>query len=147
MKKDSDSERRSLLKWLMSFGVLIWLNSVLYPVGRYIVPPKIPEANISSLQIGTVADFEVSTGSIFQFGRIPGIIVRVKEDEYIAFSATCSHLSCIVQYREDLNQIWCACHNGIFDLSGKNVSGPPPKPLDEFDVHVRGDEVWVSKKA
>ncbi|MDP2471857.1 MAG: Rieske 2Fe-2S domain-containing protein, partial [Candidatus Palauibacterales bacterium] len=61
-------------------------------------------------------------------------------------SAVCTHLSCTVQYREDLRQIWCACHNGHFDLNGRNVQGPPPRPLDAFDVNVRGDEIVVSKR-
>ncbi len=41
--------------------------------------------------------------------------------------------------------IWCACHNGRYDLTGKNVSGPPPRPLEEFHVNVRGDEIIVSR--
>ena len=52
-----------------------------------------------------------------------------------------------MQYRPDLGQIWCACHNGHFDLNGHNVSGPPPSPLSAFDVNVRGDEIVVSKGA
>ena len=48
---------------------------------------------------------------------------------YRALSATCTHLGCIVQYRSDLQEIWCACHNGLYDLNGRNISGPPPRPL------------------
>ncbi len=33
--------------------------------------------------------------------------------------------------------IWCACHNGHFDLN--NVAGPPPRPLDAYVVNVRGE--------
>jgi Rieske Fe-S protein len=59
----------------------------------------------------------------------------------------CTHLQGTVQYRADQESIWCACHNGYFDLSGKNVAGPPPRPLDQFDVTVKGDEVHVSLRA
>jgi cytochrome b6-f complex iron-sulfur subunit len=45
-----------------------------------------------------------------------------------------------------MQRIWCACHNGVYDLSGKNVSGPPPRPLEAYDVHVRGDEIYVSRR-
>ena len=65
---------------------------------------------------------------------------------YRALSATCTHLLWTVQYRPDLKEIWCPCHNGIYDLNGRNVSGPPPRPLDVFDVHLGGDEVVVSRK-
>jgi Rieske Fe-S protein len=51
-----------------------------------------------------------------------------------------------VQYRDDTHQVWCACHNGIYDLGGRNVSGPPPRPLETYDVHVRGDEIIVERR-
>jgi Rieske Fe-S protein len=52
-----------------------------------------------------------------------------------------------VQYRPDLQQIWCACHNGHYDLNGRNVSGPPPRPLRAYDVNVNGDELVISRTA
>ena len=80
-------------------------------------------------------------------GSRPGIIVRTAGGELRAFSALCSHLSCIVQYREDISHIWCACHNGHFDTGGRVIEGPPPGPLEEFEVNVRGDEIVVTKGA
>lgn len=147
MEQKSDSERRSLLKWLLGLGIFSWLGSVLYPVARFLVPPSLPEANISSLRIGMKDDFAIGTGTIFEFGRKPGILVRLGEDDFKAFTATCTHLGCIVQYRADLGQIWCACHNGRFDMTGRNVAGPPPRPLDVFEVYLRNDEVWVARSA
>ncbi len=75
------------------------------------------------------------------------ILINTPAGELKAFSATCTHLGCIVQYRSDLSQIWCACHNGHFDLNGKNVEGPPPRPLEEYVVNVRGDQIIVSKRS
>ena len=43
--------------------------------------------------------------------------------------------------------IWCPCHNGMYDLNGAVVSGPPPKPLDEYVVRLRGEEGFVSRRA
>lgn len=146
MNNTSPQNRRSFLKWFMRIGLFGWLGSIFYPIARYLVPPKIPEANISSLQVGSVDDFSTGSGIIFRFGRIPGILIRLKTGQFKAFAATCTHLSCIVQFRDDLNQIWCACHNGRFDLTGRNVAGPPPRPLEEFDVNLEGNEVWVTKR-
>src|ERR1019366_3203195 len=75
------------------------------------------------------------------------LLVRVSESEWKAFSAVCTHLNCTVQYQESSRQIWCACHNGTYDLTGRVVSGPPPKPLEEFVVRVRGDELVISRRA
>ncbi len=57
----------------------------------------------------------------------------------------CTHLGCTVQYRPDLMQIWCACHNGHYNLNGVNVSGPPPRPLTPYAVNVLGNQIVVSK--
>ncbi|MBI4391409.1 MAG: Rieske (2Fe-2S) protein, partial [candidate division NC10 bacterium] len=72
---------------------------------------------------------------------------RTPAGELRAFSAVCTHLNCTVQYRPDLSHIWCACHNGHFDLTGKNIAGPPPRPLETFVVNARGNQIVVSKSA
>lgn len=146
MNQNSSPERRSFLKWLLGLGVFGWLGSIVYPVVRYLIPPKIPEANISSIRVGSADIPAPEEGKIFPFGRIPVILIRLQDGQFKAFSATCTHLSCIVRYRSDLNQIWCACHNGRFDLAGRNVAGPPPRPLEEFDVRLEGEDVWVTKR-
>ena len=71
--------------------------------------------------------------------------LRTPEGELRAFSARCPHLNCTVQYDSDQRQIVCACHGGVFDLNGKNIAGPPPKPLTAYNVNIRGDEVIVSR--
>ncbi|MBI3405328.1 MAG: Rieske 2Fe-2S domain-containing protein, partial [Acidobacteria bacterium] len=51
-----------------------------------------------------------------------------------------------VQYRKESSDVWCACHNGVYDTAGRNVSGPPPRPLTTFAVHVRGEEIVVTRQ-
>jgi len=118
---------------------------VLYPVVSYLKPPKVAEANVQTVRAGTAVEFPPNTGQIVKFGRKPVILIRTESGEFRAFAATCTHLDCIVQYRSDLGQIQCACHNGLYDLAGRNVSGPPPRPLEEFAVNVVNDEIMVSR--
>lgn len=139
------SSRRKALNWLVGGGVVAWLASVFYPVFRYLQPPEIPEAVVSSVKAGTVDEIPVDSGKIFKFGNQPGILIHTPDDHWRAFSAVCTHLGCIVQYRDDLDQIWCACHNGHYDLEGRNISGPPPRPLEEYDVNIQGSDIYVSK--
>lgn len=139
--------RRDFTKLLLTGGLLGWLGSVFYPLMSYLRPPKVPEANVQSVKAGLASAFAVNTAQIVKFGRKPVILIREEGGEFRAFSATCTHLECIVQYRGDLKQIWCACHNGLYDLKGRNVSGPPPRPLDEYAVNVVADEIMVSRLA
>jgi Rieske Fe-S protein len=137
--------RKRFVDWLLGTSAGGFLAAVFYPVVRYIIPPEVPESAVSSVQLAFTADEVPSnTGRIFKFGTRPGLILKTPGGELRAFSARCTHLDCTVQYREDLEHIWCACHNGHFDLNGKNIAGPPPEPLQAFDVNVRGDQIVVS---
>lgn len=137
--------RRTFLQMLLGVGLLGSLASFFYPVLRYMIPPASAELNSDEVVAGKIGELKLNSGKIFRFGSRPGLIVRNAVGEYKALSATCTHLACIVQYRGDLQRIWCACHNGIYDLTGRNISGPPPRPLEAYDVHVRGDEIFVTR--
>jgi len=84
---------------------------------------------------------------VFKFGRKPALLVRRPDGNFVAYLAECTHLDCTVQYRSEKEDIWCACHNGVYDLNGTNVSGPPPRPLDALEVHTQGDDVYVTQKS
>ena len=137
--------RRKFVNFLLTTSLGGWLISVLYPVVSYLKPPKVPEANVNSVKAGTVDTFAINSSAIIKFGRQPVILIRTDSGDFKALSATCTHLDCIVQYKTDTKQIWCACHNGIYDLTGRNVSGPPPKPLKEYAVNVVNNEIIVSQ--
>jgi Rieske Fe-S protein len=139
--------KRDFLKYVLSGGLLAWLGSILFPVLSYLKPPKEAEVVVNTVKVGPLSGLAKDAGTIVRFGNKPVIVVRTQTGEVKAFSAVCTHLECTVQYRKDLSVIWCACHNGKYDLSGRNIDGPPPRPLEEFRVTIKGDEVFVSKKA
>ena len=145
-KPTSQPSRRGFLELLLGGGLLATLVSILYPAFRFVVPPKVAESQEANVVAARVGELAPNSGKVFKFGSRPGILVRTPGGEYRAFSAICTHLQCTVQYREDYQGIWCACHNGRFDLSGKNVAGPPPRPLEVYEVAVRGEEIVVSKR-
>lgn len=137
--------RRTFLQALLKGGVFALLGATLYPVVRYLAPPKGTEASVSSVVAAKVDELAANAAKIFRFGNRPAILVHTPTDELKAFSAVCTHLNCTVQYDTNSSVIWCACHNGKFDLNGQVISGPPPRPLEAFQVNVRGDDIIVSK--
>jgi cytochrome b6-f complex iron-sulfur subunit len=138
--------RRRFLGMLLGGGLFASALSFIYPVLRYLVPPRLTDMGGDTVVAGKVGELRPNTGKIFRFGSRPGLLLLGSDGQYRALSATCTHLSCTVQYRGDLRQVWCACHNGMYDLAGRNLSGPPPRPLEQYDVHVRGDEIIVSRR-
>ena len=141
----SHPSRRSFLDYLLGTSAIATLGAIVYPIFRFMQPPQVIESSESSVVAAKVNELPNNTGKIFKFGNKPGIVVRTEAGELKAFSAVCTHLECIVQYRPETKQIWCACHNGQYNLSGKNIGGPPPRPLEEFQVNTRGDDVVVTR--
>jgi cytochrome b6-f complex iron-sulfur subunit len=139
--------RRSVIGWILGGGLAASVVSFLYPALKFMNPPSVPEAAVNEASAGKAGDLKPNSGKIVRFGSRPVILIRSTETEWHAFSATCTHLNCTVQYQEASHQIWCACHNGLYDLNGRVVSGPPPRPLEEYAVHVRGEEVVVSRRS
>jgi len=144
--------RRQILNWFLgtSFGALI--ASVIYPVLRYMTPPKIAEAATNQIEAGLVNDPQLMERGykIVRFGAEPVILVKAADNDFRAFSATCTHLDCIVGFQKEQTRIYCNCHGGCYDLQGRNVSGPPPRPLTPYKVNVvaKGSEpglIVVSK--
>lgn len=140
--------RRSFLNIVLGGSLTAFLASVAYPVWRFLIPPKAtPQAVPNSVMAGTVDELKPNSGKIIKFGNKPVILIMVAFNDIRAFSAVCTHLECIVQYRSDLRQIWCACHNGHYDLNGLNIAGPPPKPLTPYKVDIKNNKIYVSKEA
>ena len=141
------SGRRSVLNWLLGLWGGGVCGAVLYPVARYLAPPEIPEAATQSVMAGSAGSLAPNSARAVAFGSRPAIVIRTAAGDLRAFSATCTHLDCTVQYRPDLQRLWCACHNGQYDLNGRNVAGPPPRPLEAFDVNVKDDQIALSRRS
>jgi Rieske Fe-S protein len=129
---------RRVVNWLLGTSLAGLGGSILYPVLRFISPPDIPEAATAEVEAGFTNDPELLDKGfkIIRFGAEPVILIRLGEADFRAFAATCTHLDCIVEFQKEEQRLWCNCHNGEYDVSGGNVSGPPPKPLRAYAVNL-----------
>ncbi len=146
---EGKTTRRNFLNYVLGGGVVATLGSIFYPAFKFITPPPSREANVSQLKLPFKrADIEADPkkAKTFKFGRTMGIIVVTGAGELRAMAASCTHLDCTVQHRPDLGIIWCACHNGRYDLDGNNISGPPPRPLERYLVNEVGEDIFVAKE-
>jgi Rieske Fe-S protein len=142
-------DRRRFLDALLAVGFVSTAAAIAYPVAFYLIPPESGEPTTTSVVAARAGELKPKSAKIFKFGSRPGIVVRTAEGDLHALSAVCTHLECTVQFKDDTSQLWCACHNGIYDLTGTVVSGPPPRPLERFTVNTRGSgddaEIVVSR--
>ena len=117
----------------------VTLAAIFYPVVRFLRP----RATTSSAVMQVVAPYRVDELKTdadgrwkkpFNFGGKPCLVVRTSDGEIRAFNALCTHVDCTVEFRADHQDIFCNCHNGVYDTHGRNISGPPPRPLEEYKV-------------
>ncbi len=134
----STTPRRSFLNWFLATSGGALLASILYPILNFLSPPSVPEAASSQVEAGFTNDPDLLENGfkIIRFGAEPVILIRLADDSFRAFAATCTHLDCIVEYQKNQRRIWCNCHNGEYDLAGQNVAGPAPKPLEPYGVEL-----------
>ncbi len=119
------------------------MGVVVYPILQYLKQPLAGGGDVKRTVAAKISEIPNDSFKIFRFGDSPAMVIRTPEGELKAFSAVCTHLDCTVQYRPGQRHIHCACHNGKYDLSGKVISGPPPRPLEEFKVFVEGEDIIV----
>ena len=97
-------------------------------------------------RIAAMTDVPVGESLMFDYPgeHDPCLLIRLAEDKLVAFSQKCTHLACAVIPRFKDGVLDCACHNGSFDLAtGRNLSGPPPRPLPQIELEVVDGEVFA----
>lgn len=139
-------KRRKFIDIILNFSLFAWISAIVYPIFKFLNPPVTQDISINSISVGEINEFPINSSIITRFGRKPIIVIRKKNGDFKALSATCTHLDCNVQYKSDTEQIWCACHNGFYNVEGKNISGPPPRPLTQFQVNLIDSKIIVSRE-
>lgn len=92
-----------------------------------------------------MADLPVGSNQQITYGGQSVVVLRTQQS-IKAFSLTCTHLGCTVEWRQDQKEFYCPCHDGRFDQFGEVVAGPPPVPLEQFPVRVVDDQVVVGEE-
>lgn len=103
--------------------------------------PKIKGKRAEKLLIaGKIDDFHV--GKIVLF-RKEKVFINRMDKGFLAMSAVCTHLRCVVRWTEPKNMFECPCHGGKFSPVGEVLEGPPPRPLDIFPIEIVEDKIVV----
>ena len=156
MKEEKKINRRDFL------GLATWGIGGLIGVGLgipaiiYLIGPALKKATTQVwLTLGSASKVELGTPTLFkasvetQTGWISNVEEKsfyvLTEDgrDFLAMSNVCTHLGCRVRWVDDQQEFFCPCHNGVFDKVGNVVSGPPPRPLDRYEVKVENGQLMV----
>lgn len=126
------------------------------PAIAYIIGPALKESTRQDwIQLGSASKVELGTPTLFKtkIQKQTGWIINETElsiyvftengRDYIAMSNICTHLGCRVRWIANQGQFFCPCHNAVFDKAGQVVDGPPPRPLDRYEVKIEEDLLYV----
>lgn len=153
--------RRDFMKaTIAAIGGFIGLATSIPALGYLISPALRENKSTDSINLGPLEKYPIgATPSFFDFtisqqngwertALSYGVFVVRKDDKTVqVLSNVCTHLGCRVRWHADIQHYVSPCHDGHFDLSGKNISGPPPRPLDEFTTKIENGNLFIQLPA
>jgi Rieske Fe-S protein len=132
-------------------SIVVGIPAIVYIIG----PARRTDQEQNWIRLGAASKVELGTPTLFKtkIERQVGWIVNEEEvsayiltedgRNFVAMSNICSHLGCRVRWISDQGQFFCPCHNAIFSKQGDVVTGPPPRPLDQYEVKVEDGQIYV----
>jgi Rieske Fe-S protein len=152
--------RRDFIKAATAFmsgliGITIGLPTI-----AYLLSPALRKTEDGSIiDLGSLDNYPIGIPTLFEFTRTRlngwertgmsyGVyVLRQAEKDVRVFSDICTHLACRVSWHPDTQHYISPCHDGHFDIVGNNISGPPPRPLDEFVTKIEGSNLYIQLPA
>jgi cytochrome b6-f complex iron-sulfur subunit len=139
---DKKMSRRDFVDWIIRGGIAATLAGMLLPALEYLWPVMGRGAATGMEEVGRADDIPVGGSKKVIVAGSAMLLIRTPK-EIKAYSAICTHLGCIVDWDGVKHEIVCPCHAGIFDIEGRQVSGPPPKPLAAYSVRIADGKIFV----
>jgi len=137
--------RRGFLEWMLGLMGGATALAVAGTALNFMIPGGKESGSKEAVEVIGADEIAVGDGKVVPFNNKPAIIVLTKPDEYVAYSAVCTHAGCVVTWQKDKKRIFCPCHAGMFDIEGNVISGPPPSPLPKYRVVKKGDKILLAE--
>jgi Rieske Fe-S protein len=126
------------------------------PMIQYFISPALKKSTEDDwISLGSLENYPLDIPTPFHFTltRVNGwerssqsygaFILRRTEKDVIVFSDVCTHLSCRVGWNSEHEEFFCPCHAASFDKYGEVLSGPPPRPMDQYEIKLEGDQLFI----
>jgi len=132
--------RRRLIGYAWIGAGAIVVGELIGGTFAFLWPRKKQEKGEKIFIAGKVSDFKM--GEVIYFRKEKTFIQRV-EGGFLAFSAVCPHLSCVVNWNEMQKKFECPCHGAKFNQNGEVFEGPPPRPLDLHKLQIVEEKLVI----
>lgn len=158
MAESNQIDRRGFVMVVLTLlGTIMAVVVGLPAIGYLISPATKVQKKEDWVSLGPLENYPIGIPTLFSFTRTTingwektvnsfgAYVMRYTEstDDITVFSNWCTHLSCRVTWQEDDKLYICPCHDGLFDIEGQVVDGPPPEPLVEYQYKVDEDVLYI----
>ncbi|MCW8892231.1 MAG: ubiquinol-cytochrome c reductase iron-sulfur subunit [Deltaproteobacteria bacterium] len=134
-------QRRTFLGIILGAIGAVIAGAFSWPLFRFLSPidkgGEAEQVRVDRLQI------KVGDAHFFSYQGRPAVLLQPQAGEFVALSAVCTHLGCIVKWVDDSQEFLCPCHAGRFSTAGQVLGGPPPKPLTTYSVTIDGNDILI----
>ena len=146
-KKSPPSRRQFLASSVAAIGGIVITGLYFLRDSLLFLAPGKREKEFTKYLVAKVDEIPIGKAKKIMIRNKPVFIVRLAEG-FKVFSGICTHLGCIIKWKEREKYFYCPCHKGFFDKDGTVLAGPPPRPLDEFKVEIDNSLVfiWIEKR-
>jgi cytochrome b6-f complex iron-sulfur subunit len=139
---DDAGRRRFLSQAVMGFGLLFGMGLLGIRFAQFLVPGQKAKRSEPVL-LGPETRIPMNEAIALDLSGHKLLVLKTEEG-VVAFSRRCTDLGCLVSWDKQREQFVCPCHQGIYDKTGRNIAGPPPRPLDRLDIVRRGEQLYVN---
>lgn len=152
---EADLSRRQFLNVMVN-AVGAGITAILaVPIAGYFLDPVMRKAGGEKnwVKLGAASELtDMPKMYNFQTVRTEGFMKQqvnasayafMDGDQPKAVSNTCTHLGCPAGWDASKSQFFCPCHGGVYDKTGKNIAGPPPRPLPAFNAKIENGELYI----
>ena len=132
-------------------GALVAMKKTWDPLPS-VVSGGFTTVDISQLQFGELKTFEWRGQPVYVLkkpqgeAKVQGRDFEINGEIYTIGLQVCTHLGCIPQYNAEKKEFICACHGGVFDISGRNMAGPPPRPMAIPPFNIDGTKLVLGEE-
>src|SRR6202047_1597341 len=134
---DRYATRRQFTKFLTLASVGMFVGNLwILLKSRFAKAPTFP-----AIEIADANEIPIRGVKLFTYPTPQDhcIMIRTSEEEYVAYSQKCTHLSCAVYYSAKDDRLECPCHQGFFSVKdGSVLQGPPPRRLPQITLERNG---------
>jgi cytochrome b6-f complex iron-sulfur subunit len=138
--------RRRFLNTLFGGWVITFLSGSLYALFKFAFPTLGKEPDFVVLNAKDYLDIPANSVKPFAWGGKLGLFLKRSNGDISVLKGVCTHMECNITYKPEDRKFYCACHKGWFDENGKNIEGPPPKPLEFFETTFEDNKMIVARK-